>query len=267
MTRRAHPLKAIFDVKAKRGAPPVGAQIGSPYIAPYFYQRVHTLFPGAGFPLHYWIMDDAAAPLDDESTAGTTWNGVASGSGVTYQQTAMRADLRPCVNFGGSGWFETSTGAVGGALSFVVMCWVQFTASGGMVFAQQRDAAAFLGEWMLGTISFGGTADNKLHAWGFGTDAAMEFDLSSPGTINDGNPHLVGFTLDQSDTTARLWLDGALVATDTTPNGSLFDSTLNIGIGRDVRDNNKTYNGKMSDLIIDLYAPTAAEWAYLYNAP
>lgn len=237
--------------------------MGTPGTPLRFRQRVEARVT----PVRYYQLGDVVSgAVAPNSATGFPdphdWDGTISGT-VDYQQAAFNTAVGLSMGFNSNDGIEvTAGGVVAGPLSFTVWAWCQTTSTGEMIIVQQRDAAGFLGEWVMQTHP---SSVGKLYAWGYATDAAYEFSMVSTTSINDGNPHLVGFTLDQVTTTAYLYVDGVLEVTDTTPNGSSFNGSLNLCIARDFRDANRTWQGRLSDVGLALDAMDAAGWDYAYN--
>lgn len=253
--RELGPLDPIFDEKKQTGS----IEIGNTPATTMFHDRVLSFTS----PLNFWRMNDASSPvLDEMHPSISNWDGVASGSTILYQQAPLRVDLAQCVRVSSTGHFECSQGSVGGTLSFTVWAWVQTTSTARQVVIQQRDALAFHGEW---GIELGDGADvGRVRVYGFNTLGVFEFDFFSDTTVNDGSPHLIGFSADQVADETYLYVDGVLSG-NAGNLGGLYDNSLNIAIGRDVRDNLHNFDGYLSEIGIDLSAWTAAQWLYAYD--
>lgn len=249
MRRILGPLDPIFDVRKATGSVNVGA---TPPVS-MFFDRVLSFTT----PINYWRMNDTGSPIDDVLSG---LDAVASGTPISYSQSPIRVDLARCVQVSGTGRFECSQGSVDGTPSFTVFAWVQTTSTARQVVIQQRDALAFHGEWGIEINAGTGT----VRVYGFNTLGVFEFDFNSATTVNDGSPHLIGFSADQATDEVYLYVDGQLDAQGGDL-GGLYDDSLNIAIGRDVRDNLNNFVGYLSEMGVDLTAWTAAEWQYAYD--
>lgn len=237
----------------------IGIRTAAP-TSTWFHDRVLSVCS----PAHYWQMNDASSPIVDEGTLGDDLSG--SGA-LTYLQPAMRGDLRESVAFGGTGMFVLPNDGITFSNIFNVWAWVQTTGTGEMIIAQQRDAAGFDGEWVLGTWGPFGSTPGHIYAWAY-DGGSYRYVLASPAAINDGQPHLVGLTVYKVPSfSADLFIDGVSVDSVVGGTGPTFDAALDIVIGYDTRDGNKGWVGDISNVGTAEAPFNYGTWDYLYNGP
>jgi hypothetical protein len=211
-------------------------------------------------PVWYFPMDDGSAPIEDvQSWRSPTENGTPS-----YQNVAINAGSPWSIGLSGTSHYEGTDGGVGGTNpEWSVGAWVKTSGTAAATIVQQRDSTAsgYLGQWGINM-----NANGTVNVFGYNTAAQYEFNITSIGTINDGSGHLVGFTVNRTANTATLYIDGSQDGLDVVliP-GSIYTSTINLGIGRDIRDNNKNWNGDISDVFL-AGVLTSTDWSDLHTA-
>jgi hypothetical protein len=201
----------------------------------------------------HWKLDEGSGTTTADSS-GNSHNGVVSGA----SWTAGKAN--GALSFSGAG-----TGVVTPAISlgnaFSISVWVNPAAlsQGGYVrIAETRyDRGLYLG------VNAAGTKYKFIVNAGVGAGGSCgaAYGCAEGGTITAGW-HLVTATYD--GTAGKLYLDGALVATDTFT--APASANLPLYIGRLYSTNGYGWNGKMDDIRLYNKALTEAEVAALYNA-
>jgi hypothetical protein len=99
--------------------------------------------------------------------------------------------------------------------------------------------------------------------WWDQTNTLRIFD-SGAATFNDGNPHLVGMSIDSGG--AKLYADGAEVGSMTGGTVRAVDASIGIRFGRTHGSSSVAFNGTIDEGMYDTRAWTAAEWSDLFTA-
>ncbi len=145
--------------------------------------------------------------------------------------------------------------AVIGTSSFSLAAWVRTTAAKSQVIVNQRSAAVFNGQYILGL-----TTQGKVNWYTYGNSGAAGFSLQSVKIVNDGKWHHVMAVRDVSGS-AFIYIDGLLDAslpnTDVTKIAPIVPT--NVYIGADMRDHAQYFDGDIDELQVWRYAMSAAE--------
>ncbi len=149
--------------------------------------------------------------------------------------------------------------SISGAGPFAVSAWMRTSLLTEQVIFQQRDVGSTQGQLNL-WVTPAGYPRFWCHENGFG------FDLSATNAlVADGNWHHV--TAVREGTEGRLYVDGALVASqDPGGNAKVMNAGIPCGIGRDIRDDNKPFNGRIDEVrFSDTLRSTNWIWATYLN--
>ncbi|MGA0846471.1 MAG: LamG-like jellyroll fold domain-containing protein, partial [Luteolibacter sp.] len=200
----------------------------------------------------HWKMDelDGNNLLDSTRNSHTgTINGPTRSSG--FEGGALTFDgIDDSVTFG-------SGPALGGTSDFTLSAWVKTTATTDQVVIQQRNGG-FNGQYQLrvretGAVSF--------YVYG---NLATQFDFRTNLSVNDGEWHHIVAVRDGEN--GYIYIDG-----DPTPAASAIgtlrdlDSSIGVGIGRDIRDNIRPFSGQIDEVKIYSLAKSGTEIQQAYN--
>lgn len=207
-----------------------------------------TVTIGPPKPFAWWKLDDTdgTSVVDssgnnrDGSVTGAVWSDGAIGGGLKFDGVDDEA------RFGNGP-------SLSGKTDFTLAAWVRTTMTSTGVIIQQRNGG-FNGEYQL-KVNPNGTLGFFLYG-----NNAYQYDFSSTATINDGEWHHVAAV--RSGTNGLLYIDGVQAATAAGPVRDLAAS-IGVGVGADIRDNNKHFSGTMDDIRIYDTALTAADIALL----
>ncbi|MGH7970390.1 MAG: LamG domain-containing protein [Limisphaerales bacterium] len=200
-------------------------------------------------PAAYWplneatgteVVDYSGGAHDGTNNTGTTL-GVPGPRPPTY---AGFDSAKVAYQFdGGSGYIDCGTGpSLSGTNDFTVEAWINTTAAAVSQIIQQRDAAGYNGEYILGM-----NADGTLSFTIYGN--AYQFNnLSSSKKVNDGQWHHVAAV--RAGTTGVVYIDGIVAASQTSTTVAPLDATIKTSIGADVRGSLNYFNGMICDVAI-----------------
>ncbi|AQT67157.1 Alpha-amylase/pullulanase [Anaerohalosphaera lusitana] len=186
---------------------------------------------------------DSSGHGNDGTVTGASWVTGIDGNALSFD------GVDDVVNLG--------TGpSLSGQTDFTVSAWVKTTATAAGVIVQQRNGG-FNGEYVFNMGS-----DGTLGFMIYG-NSAYQFSFSSTATVNDGEWHHVVAVRDGTD--GYIYVDAG---TPATASGTVRDlaSNIGVGIGADIRDNNRYFNGLMDDVRIYDKALSSSEITDLHDA-
>ncbi|MEZ6086567.1 MAG: choice-of-anchor Q domain-containing protein [Pirellulaceae bacterium] len=127
-----------------------------------------------------------------------------------------------------------------GTTSFTVSAWVRTTSTSDGVVIQQRNGG-FDGEYVLSVLG-----DGRVNFFIFG-GGQQQADLSSSATVNDGAWHHIAATREGLNT--LIYVDGQVsgisVSINPFPFVAPLDNSIGVGVGADIRDNNRFFDGQI----------------------
>ncbi|MFC1713039.1 LamG domain-containing protein [Candidatus Poribacteria bacterium] len=139
--------------------------------------------------------------------------------------------------------------AMNGPTDFTLALWVKSDSGGEHTFIQQRMAGAtgYVGQYILsmGTAHNSPLAPGQVYFMVYNGD--FQWEIKSSKTINDGDWHFVAGV--RSGETGTLYIDGEPDGTETTPIRDL-NNTIEVAIGRDIRDGGQYHKGVLDEIVI-----------------
>jgi hypothetical protein len=216
----------------------------------------------AGGDFAYWPLSDE--PNGRAHDVGGLGFDLDAGGDPTFESAGLVPASDGSVAFDGNGYSLEGTGGPVGGLNptFTAGAIVQTSLFGlQRIIMQQRDAVAFQGQWVMEM-----TAAGYLRAWAYNVENQYEYDLTGflGAYLNDGQPHLVGLVVDGTADTATLWVDGVQANQDPDVFGGTYSAAINMCIGYDCRDANKSWNGNIDEaFVLPGVALTQADWDQL----
>ncbi|AQT67121.1 Alpha-amylase/pullulanase [Anaerohalosphaera lusitana] len=183
----------------------------------------------------YWKLDDGDGTVADDSSGGNN-DGTVSGAVWTQgvDGGALSFDgVNDAVRFG--------TGpSLSGKTDFSVSAWIKTSASKDQVIVQQRNGG-FNGQYAV-RVNY----DGRVSFFVYG-NMGYQFSFSSSETVNDGEWHHVAAVRDGDD--GFIYIDGSLSGSGS---GSVRDLNggIGVGVGADIRDNNKHFQGVIDEVRI-----------------
>jgi hypothetical protein len=185
----------------------------------------------------WWKMDESPSPiaLDATSTAadaqitGATWTtgrrlGALTFSGSQFLSCGNRASLSGTTPFSITAWIRVNSGN---------------TQEG--VILQQRAPNGFNGQYQFTVNSTG-----KLRFYCYG-NSAEQFNFAGATSVNTGQWVHVAAVRDASGN-AYLYLNGVLDGSVTGTTIRSLSSSIDMGIGADIRDSNRFFRGALDDI-------------------
>jgi hypothetical protein len=144
-----------------------------------------------------------------------------------------------------------------GTTDFSIGAWVKTSLAAAQGIMQQRDAAGYIGEYKL-SLTASGTVNFMVYGSG-----GYQFNFATTQTVNDGAWHHV--TAVRSGANGYIYIDGVQAATASGTIQSL-NSSLAVGIGADIRDNNGFFNGQIDEVLLYRRALSAADVLALFQS-
>jgi hypothetical protein len=202
----------------------------------------------------WWKLDESTGTTADDTT-GRAQDGTVSGAAWSAGLTGN------ALNFDGidDGVLVGASAAIVGSGDFSLSAWVKIDPGSPLgTVIQQREAGAtgHQGQYVL-NVNANGTVNFFVY-----NNSAYQFDLTTAGTVNDGQWHHLAAT--RSGTTGRVFIDGVQAATGTGTVQALVSHP--VAIGYDHRDTNKRFDGQIDDVRIYERALGAAELDTLHDA-
>jgi hypothetical protein len=143
------------------------------------------------------------------------------------------------LEFNGRSTVLPGTGpALSGTTDFSVCAWIRKSATSAGVIIQQRNGG-YNGEYRF---MVNGSGQLDLMVYG---DGDYQYTFSTATTVNDGNWHHA--TAVRQGSNGYIYVDGSLAASDSGTVRNL-DSTIQVGIGADIRDSINYFNGVIDDV-------------------
>ena len=206
----------------------------------------------AGLVAH-WKLDDASGAFAIDAT-GNGHTGTLNGPTWTtgFDAGALSFDgANDSVTFG-------SGPSLGGQTDLTLTAWINTSASTEQVILQQR-AADYNGQYVLKVMA-NGTVNFYIYG-----NAAYQFNISTSVSVRDGEWHFITAVRDGMN--GYIYLDGNPVPA-ASGSGTIRDlrSSIGVGIGRDIRDNNRPFNGLIDDVAIYNIAKSGPELVTIYNS-
>ncbi|UCF16980.1 MAG: LamG domain-containing protein, partial [Phycisphaerales bacterium] len=128
--------------------------------------------------------------------------------------------------------------SLSGTTDFSTSAWIRKSAASAGVIIQQRNGG-YNGEYRF---MVNGNGQLSLMIYG---DSDYQYDFSTAMTVNDGSWHHVAAV--RQGPSGYIYVDGKLEASDTGTVRSL-DSSIQVGIGADIRDSVNYFNGAIDDV-------------------
>ncbi len=222
----------------------------------------YTTDVASDFPSAYWPLSETSGTLamdySGASHYGTNNGGLVLGAtgprppsyqGFNSGKVAYQFD-------GSSSYIDCGTGpSLSGTTDFTLEAWINTTAAAAGQMIQQRYKNGYNGEYFLG-LNANGNVTFSIYGGG-----AYQFNaMTSPNSVNDGNWHHIA-AVRSNGTTGAIYIDGTVVATQTSTTVAPLDNTFITYIGADMRDSVNYFNGLMSDVAIYSYALSGAQIA------
>ncbi len=185
-------------------------------------------------PRSHWNFDEASGTLLGDS-AGSANGTIVSAAWTTGQ------DGSALLFNGQNSKVTLGTGpSLAGKTDFTLSAWVKTTATTAGVIIQQRNGG-FNGQYQL-SVNANGTPGFMVYG-----NSGYQFSFSGNRAINDGKWHHVAAV--RSGTRGSLYVDGQLVGS---ASGTVRDLSggIGVGIGADIRDNNKFFQGSIDEVAI-----------------
>ncbi|SHK48169.1 Metallo-peptidase family M12 [Rubritalea squalenifaciens DSM 18772] len=205
----------------------------------------------AGLVAHWKFDEGSGASTSDSSlnsntgtVNGASWTTGFTGNGLQFD------GVDDSVTFGNGP-------SLGGQTDFTVSAWIKTSASSEQVIIQQRNGG------FNGQYAFRVTASGTLNFYVYG-NSAYQFNFSTTATVNDGQWHYVAAVRDGQN--GYIYIDGNPVAA-ASGSGTIRDlsSSIGVGVGRDIRDNNKPFNGFIDEVKIYNVAKSGQNLNDVYN--
>lgn len=192
------------------------------------------------------IAGDALSTGNDGTVNGPTWTSGKRNGALLFDST----DQVPCGN----------SGSLDGLTAFTASAWVKVNAGSTSegVIIQQRAPNGWNGQYQLKVSTTG-----KLALWVYG-DSAEQFNLVGATSINDGQWHHVTGGRDNTGN-GFVYVDGVLDASVTGTTVRNLSGSISIGIGADIRDNNRHFRGSLDDVRVYNRLLSQAEVAAVRN--
>ncbi len=223
------------------------------------YEETDDLGDGAGNPpIGYW-------PLDENTGTSTTYD--KSGNGYNGTLGGIQEDDWVPGMFGSALGFDAANDyvqiadndvfSINNTNEMTVGAWIKPTSVSGTTYIVSKRSSSNY-EWHLNIAS------GYLHAHIYtlaGSDYMYAF---APTTINAGEWHYVAFTADLNAPDLKLYIDGKVVAQDTTSSGTYGNGSAPVRIAEDANGAGD-YNGIIDEVKIYNYARTQAQIVYDYN--
>ncbi|WP_346190072.1 cadherin domain-containing protein, partial [Rubritalea halochordaticola] len=185
----------------------------------------------------WWPMDEGSGSVTYDKL-GSAADGVIQGAGWTtgVGQNALVFDGNDMVKCG-------NNASLSGATPFTASAWVKVDAGSTSqgVIIQQRAANGYNGQFQ---VTVGGNGTLGFYLYG---NSAQQFSFSGATAINDGQWHHVVAKRDGQGN-ASIWLDGVMDGSVTGTTVRDLGSGIDIGIGADIRDNNKYFKGSIDEV-------------------
>jgi hypothetical protein len=147
--------------------------------------------------------------------------------------------------------------SLNGTTDFSIGAWVKTSAAAAQVIMQQRDTVGFVGEYRLSLTASGTVAFMVYGSGGY------QYNFATTQTVNDGAWHHV--TAVRSGANGYIYIDGVQAATASGTVQSL-SSTIGVGIGADIRDNNAFFNGQIDEVLLFRRALSSADVLSLFQS-
>lgn len=202
----------------------------------------------------HWKLDEAAGLTAGDSLAtgndgtlnGPSWTAGKRNGALLFDST----DQVPCKN----------AGSLAGLTPFTVSAWVKVNAGSVTegIIVQQRAPNGWNGQYQ-----FKATTTGKLGLWVYG-DSAEQFNLTGATSINDGQWHHVAGGRDAAGG-GFVYVDGVLDGSVSGTTVRNLSSSIDVGIGADIRDNNRHFRGCIDDVRIYNRLLSGAEIATVRN--
>lgn len=203
-------------------------------------------------PYGDWRFDDGSGPIATDSSGngndgtinGAQWTPGFIGTGLLFD------GVDDSVTFG--------TGpSLNGPIDFTVSAWIKTAATATGVIMQQRNGG-FNGEYQF-SVNANGTLQFMLYQSGY------QFNFATAQTVNDDAWHHVVAV--RSGLDGHIYIDGnptpAASASGTAVKSLV--NTISTAVGRDIRDNNRPFNGLIDEVRLYNVALAGSEVEYLYN--
>ncbi len=201
----------------------------------------------------HWKFDEGSGTqINDLSANGN--QGVLNGTAT--RTAGFEGDA---IDFGGvDGSITFGNGpSLGGKTDFTTSAWIKTSASSDQVIIQQRNGG------YNGQYQFKVQSNGALNFFVYGNNA-YQFNITTSQTVNDGAWHYVSAVRDGDN--AYIYIDGNPAAA-ASGNGAARDlsSSIGVGIGRDIRDNNRPFNGQIDEVKLYSLAKSGAQLQQSYN--
>ncbi|AQT68504.1 hypothetical protein STSP2_01669 [Anaerohalosphaera lusitana] len=194
----------------------------------------------------YWSLDDGSGStaVDD---SGNGADGVLAGP--TWSTSGIR---------GGALQFDgvddevevPANGSMGGEIDFTVSAWIKTSAAKEQAIVFQRDESGWTRQYQLNMTDTGAVRFYQYDYW-----AGADDSITTTATFNDGQWHsVVGVAQGE---TMTIYVDGVEEATGARTAGKMLDSSIKVSLGRDIRDDNKAFEGMIDEVVILSEAATA----------
>ena len=222
----------------------------------------YTTGVGRDLPSAYWPLSETSGTLAMDYS-GASHYGTNNG-GLTLGATGPRPPSfqgfnsgKDAYQFDGtSSYIDCGTGpSLSGTTDFTLEAWINTTATAAGQIVQQRYKNGYNGEYFLGLNANGNVTFTIYGGGGYQFNA-----LTSPNSVNDGNWHHIA-AVRSKGTTGAIYIDGTVVATQTSTAVAPLDNTFITYIGADMRDSVSYFNGVMSDVAIYSYALSGSQIA------
>lgn len=201
-------------------------------------------------PVVYFEFDETAGTTADNSgTYGATHDGTASGT-VTVNQTSADTFLGSAYSFGGG---QVTAAALTSTLSeWTMEAWINFS-DGGDSTVLSNDASGWNDDAIIGLNPESGISGVGANQFGISQQSAPggPRDGVGTGTLNDDTWYHVALTASTSGSNMSVYLDGVLIASDTTPNVNFnFGPSDGLFVGAKRSNGSSLYGGLIDELAI-----------------
>jgi len=189
--------------------------------------------------------DDFTGRAQDGSVSGATWGTGISGNALSFDGID-------------DGILVGTPAALVGSGDFSLAAWVKIDPGSPLATViQQREAGAsgHQGQYVL-NVNANGTVNFFVY-----NNSVYQFDLTTVGTVNDGQWHHLAAT--RSGTTGRVFIDGVQASSGSGTIQALVSHP--VAIGYDHRDNNKRFDGSIDDVRVYERALSASEVDSLHD--
>ncbi|MDC0270086.1 LamG domain-containing protein [bacterium] len=181
-------------------------------------------------PVAYYQFDETSGTTAlNSGSSGATQNGTHAGGTLTVGQTSAHPFLGTAYDFDGG--FVTAAAIPTGLSEWTMEAWINTRAGSGTVLS--NDAGGWNDDAIIGMSPEGGISGVAAGEFGISQQSAPGGPRDGVGaTVASDEWHHVAMTGSASDSTMSVYIDGVLIASDTSPNVNFnFGTSAGLFIG------------------------------------